>query len=390
MDSNPGTAELPLRTINAGIEAADASGLPAVYVAEGTYDATYDAGLQVVMTEGIGVYGGFSGEDWSVRDPSSYPTQLVDASTSVPPAGQTPSRAVEFLGELSSDTILDGVSVSAGDTGACVFVSGGGPVVRDSVLVADHGQTGLGVYITGGQPLVEGNRMWVGNANVSRGVRCEDAQPQLLRNEIVVEASPQILAVAYDACGGVIAHNTIVAGTPDPTLFSRSNSIVLSGSSPEIRSNTLVAHEAATANDPWGVHIWVSGNSSALNITNNNFVQPTPGVMCVRTQWVDYPATFHNNNVTCEIIYHAAVAGNYTYSSVSVLEAALPDASENVVLGPAVQDADAGDWRTATDGSAPCGLTRGGLQLGNELDIDGNPRTPPWSIGAYEVDGPCF
>ncbi|MCB9727340.1 MAG: hypothetical protein H6746_02525 [Deltaproteobacteria bacterium] len=55
-DGNPGTRELPVKTIGRGQSVADSTGLRDVYVAEGTYDE------DVLIIGGVDIYGGFSSD----------------------------------------------------------------------------------------------------------------------------------------------------------------------------------------------------------------------------------------------------------------------------------------------------------------------------------------
>lgn len=63
-------------------------------------------------------------------------------------------------------------------------------------------------------------------------------------------------------------------------------------------------------------------------------------------------------------------------------------ASDNVKVTPVFVG---GSNDRLKPGEASCALAQGGLDQSQlfTTDLDGAPRTAPWSIGAHERDGPC-
>ena len=93
-DSNPGTRELPKKTIQNSIDLADAlMDQGEIRVAEGTYHL-YET---LVVREGISIFGGFQASDWS-RDIDGNPTVLqgVGVDTVIKPEqGVSPATVIE-------------------------------------------------------------------------------------------------------------------------------------------------------------------------------------------------------------------------------------------------------------------------------------------------------
>ena len=102
-DSWPGTPDEPKTSVQAGIAAAVAGGLPHVYVAAGSYEE------QVTIADGVGVFGGYSADGAWDRDLDVHETLIIhgdlDESGAV--------RAVIVEG-VSQDTDLQGLTIKAG------------------------------------------------------------------------------------------------------------------------------------------------------------------------------------------------------------------------------------------------------------------------------------
>jgi hypothetical protein len=62
--------------------------------------------------------------------------------------------------------------------------------------------------------------------------------------------------------------------------------------------------------------------------------------------------------------------------------------TSNILADPVFVDLSGGDWHLST--GTTTAVKFGGRDLSSEFDVlidkDGNDRTVPWSIGAYELD----
>jgi hypothetical protein len=130
-DNNPGTLDLPLQTVQAGITKAAADNKRDVYVATGVYSESISLG------EGVGVFGGYS-PDFDVHDVLLYETALIGP----PPTAQKPGTVnATNLGASNAlrDTVLDGFTVfgvnaanTVGLSSYAVYLNGCGPKLRVS------------------------------------------------------------------------------------------------------------------------------------------------------------------------------------------------------------------------------------------------------------------
>ncbi len=140
-----------------------------IWVAKGIYKPSTDANrnLSFVISNGVQLYGGFAGNETSLeeRNIAENPTIL---SGEIGQAGVADnSYNVVFFQNVSSSTILDGFTITAGNAnsedlkegvrtrcGAGLYITGenGGltePVIRNCQLLGNHGRDGAAVYING-------------------------------------------------------------------------------------------------------------------------------------------------------------------------------------------------------------------------------------------------
>ncbi|HVY47307.1 MAG TPA: hypothetical protein VHB21_15570, partial [Minicystis sp.] len=104
-DTNPGTPELPMLTINAGIGKAQATGKTEVYVSQGTYQE------RVTLVNGISIYGGYSQANGWARGPSY--TVVIQSGT----VANGRVSAVEGI-SINAPTTLDRLTIQTLDTTA--------------------------------------------------------------------------------------------------------------------------------------------------------------------------------------------------------------------------------------------------------------------------------
>jgi len=387
-DSNDGSPEAPMRTIQWALQEAQAQGLPAVYVASGTYLATHDDTDTIELRPGISLFGGFSSADWDDRDPALHLTEIVDASVST--TGVTdlsPHRAIDAPLEITDEVVVDGFTVTAAGAAyaSAIVVEGGSPTFSNNVL---QGQATASVTtvvrISGGMPTFTGNVIDpVGATSTAYGVRCDAAQPRFIGNDIHSGTASAPFGLYYQTCDGAIAHNVIRAQAPMTSGTGRG--LDLRDSSPDVLSNSISAEPASGYTS---YHAYIGG-ISAPRMDNNNFVQVSDlgTVYCIYASSAQ-PSSLSNNNFDCEYLYY----GGFSATTLLELEQNLETATDNVAVEPSVMDALAGDLRLRDDGTVACALSRGGAALAGlvpEIDRQGAMRTEPWSIGAFELDGDC-
>ena len=103
-DANPGTIDLPKRTLQAGIDAAVAQAKRDVYVATGVY------GEAIAMAPDVGIYGGYSA-DFRVRDAGLYESALLAPAPVAGKPGAVNGTGIQ--GRLPGRTVFDGFTVFA-------------------------------------------------------------------------------------------------------------------------------------------------------------------------------------------------------------------------------------------------------------------------------------
>jgi len=129
-DQNPGTPEAPVKTIGKGIQLAQLTGKPHVYVSKGNY---YEA---VALQQGIKVFGKFDRETGWTRSHTNV-TQIQGGTTSVTCAGVT------------SPTTLSGFSITSqsnpqpsGSSIAVLINNCPGLLLEDLIVAAGDGGSG--------------------------------------------------------------------------------------------------------------------------------------------------------------------------------------------------------------------------------------------------------
>ncbi len=386
LGSNPGTAADPLPTIQDGIAAAVAANLGAVYVAAGDYEAASDAGQTVMVVSGIDLLGGFDPQDWENRDPSAYVTRIFDPSSS----GETNAVTVDVAGV--TDCTLDGLRIEASNlpNSLAVHIRGGAPLVQRSTIVGEVR------FTQGGSATLQDNHL-----EHDLALRCLDSggfvpTPVVQRNLLV--------GTVVWSCGGTLAANLLRGdGNPFPDYIR--GLLTLGGMhSAQITSNTIVLdHDLAPPNTAIMVYGGGSGDG-ADEVINNNII--APGRACISQEGSDFGndplilGGVRNNNLGCEILHQRfdiVSSGNpWTtdgeITSLASLHGQVDGASGNISEEPGVVDVES-DWHLRTDGTTPCAVSRGGEDASathDAADYDGEDRTVPWSIGAFEYDGACL
>ena len=150
-DSNSGTIEAPVASIQAGIALAKSAGKRDVYVATGVYDES------IALQQGVSVYGGYSA-DFHIHDVNAYDTVVVAAD----PTAALPAAVYGVdIGNGGAPTIVDGLTVYAASVkgesqstyGLLLRDCGEGLQIRHTKIIAgDAGNGSSGDAGTNGGP----------------------------------------------------------------------------------------------------------------------------------------------------------------------------------------------------------------------------------------------
>jgi hypothetical protein len=384
-DSNPGTIDEPARTVQQGVALAAAQGLGVVYVAAGDYAVASDANDVVEVVAGISILGGYAPDDWSVRDSTTFVSRIVDQAVAA--AGfnaANPHRAVYVGPGVGAETLLDGLTIAGSvlANSAAIVVDASAPQIIDCALLGGGGSYSTGVYIRGGSPSLFNNTIdGVGSEapQPAFAVRGVDCAPTIHGNVLRSGGGTSNRAVFLSGCAGVVSSSVVVA---ERGLGGSSRALELLDSTTAIVSNTIAIDTEAL-----GYYVIALGAAAPSVLSSNNFVAAAGTTWCYgHTEAIDVPSV-HNNNFGCSNMY----SGSAVFNSIVELENGHADAADNVDVEPGVVDP-ANDWHLRTDGSTLCAVARGGIDVGlaDGTDADGMSRTPPWSMGAYELDSACL
>lgn len=315
-DANDGTKTNPKKTIPAAIaEGVNLNLVPvAVLVSEGTYlvDSGGPSPTQVVLAEGVSLYGGYSA-DFSRRDPSAQAAVIQDLGADAANSGN-PHRAIEAGSGITPSTVVDGFTVigGAGPYSSGIFNHDGGaptltgnsinggrgsiqsigiqnnassPSIRNNTIHGGGGESSHGIFNTASSPTVENNIVDGGQGTTSYGVRNLSSSP-LIRNNTVrggsggaasygvynVSSAPAIRGNTLHGGGGSSNSTGLYNNASSPTVENNtinggsggnnSMGIFSSSGAPLIRSNTVDGGEG-------GISYGILNQISSATIRNN-------------------------------------------------------------------------------------------------------------------------
>jgi hypothetical protein len=339
-DGNPGSADLPKRSIEAAIGLARTLGEPrSVHVAEGVY--LVHEPLRIV--EGISVRGGYASGSWQ-RDIAAHLTRIQAVAI---------EAAIEPDGNVTSQTVLEGLYIiaAARDTASCISCDGCSPTIDRCTLDANAAvETSIGIYVKNASPAIEACTIFAGaGSDEAWGI-------------VNVGSSTRIT-------------NCVIVAEDDSGLYTGIS--CSAGSNAFIQNNTVWA--GAGAGD---AAIYLS--ASHCTIDNNIFFPSGSGCGIYEYGTSALPVRVWHNDFGCATPYH----GDGSPLDVVGMEARFVakgvDHQNNMSVDPDFIDPGSIDYHLK-EGSPVAGA---GCDLSALFtdDRDGVPRTVPWSVGSYEKD----
>jgi len=305
-DTNPGTPDLPKKTITSAISLAALYYTTAeVHVAEGLYDVSYTAGTHVVMVPGISLFGGYDQVNWSNRNPASHISKIKDTSSVTAPSK---GRAVDCGTNCTSATLLDGFTIEGGSGSVSfgVYCDGSNPTISNNIVNGGLGSNSVGVRVSNSSAVVQNNSIdggiggsandsssvgiftYVGTSLIkdntisgggcgksAYGILNSQSTPRIEHNTITgAVGMPYIACGIYnDAAGAVIVRNSIDGGG---TAYSAVTGVdCASASAAKIYDNTIHAGIGATGQVV--VSMGISTESSNAVIQGNTIDCGNPG-----------------------------------------------------------------------------------------------------------------
>jgi hypothetical protein len=391
LDSNPGTAAAPKRTIQAGIAAAAEIPDGAVHVAQGTYEVDYQNNKYITLVDGVSLYGGYKADDWEKRDVNLYASVIVDKSASAG-ANIEPNRAVDGGSGVGPDTVVEGFTIQGG-TGthaAAVRINASSPTFTRNKILGGKAPslTSYGVSMQDSKAVFTYNWIEAGDAaQLTRGygVYCTNKCEGVFDGNYIDGGggASQTYGVYLVSSTAALYNNVINGGAGTSDLFA----IYLNLSAPVIANNTILSENNL------GYGIFATSSLSAARVENN--IITAVGTCLYEGGPSTKLASVKNNDLSCT--YYAARTGwdGKSHTEMIPMETSLKSggamASGNVKLVPTFVNQNGGDFRLKGGGDTFCDLSLGGLELTNlfTLDRDAAARTKPWSVGAHELDGAC-
>ena len=391
LDSNPGTADEPKRTIQAGINAAAELPGGTVYVAEGTYELDFQNNKYITLVDGVSLYGGYSADDWELRNIIDTPSVLVDKSAAGGSSSE-PNRALDGGDDVGSDTIVDGFTIQGG-TGkysAAVRIHKSEPTFTNNTIIGGgaSGLTSYGAWIVDAEPTFSENDIRAGtSAGLTRGygVFMNNNGNALLDGNHVHGGGGgnYSTGIAAFTSSPMIYNNVLNGGSG--TISVRG--IELSTSSATIYNNTVINDQPTNA-----MSVYVGPNSQPT--IDNNIL--TLASYCIyESSSSSKSKSIRNNDLFCT--NYAARIGwsNKSHVDLAPMELDCKNgggmASGNIKIEPTFVDIAKNDAHLLGDGGTYCDLSQGAADrsMSFTLDRDRDERTAPWSIGAHELDGAC-
>ena len=425
-DSNPGTDDLPNKTIQKAIDTAAAVYASAeVHVAAGTYQPS----TVIDLKDGISLYGGYSPTDWEVRETRVDWPLLAPAAWVYPTVINTSSDfAAMRIANISHPVTIDGFSIDGGvggsGTTAVVCSNSTSVVLQSNSIDGGGGDISIGIYLDSSPATLQHNSISGGANGMSFAVVVGGSHPLIVRNRInggTTGTGGSSVGIYDIGSNATIAANTIYGGdawSSSLGIYMESGStaviynniidggtsaagpgttgILVDGSSPILRNNTICAGLVTTGGATNGEEGITNLNSAHATIENNIIFALGSGTQLrYGISWMDNSLpTFLKNNFVfdCADGLFATVGDPYVVvPNVNSLMGASNnawDTSGTLLNSMFVAPSGSGlDWHLV--GTAPVAARQGGLD-GSSLgwgftdDLAGTTRTAPWSMGAYK------
>jgi len=447
-DSGTGTQSEPFISIKAAIDYTSSfSGSMSIHIAEGSYDSDNTSANQVVMAEGISMYGGYSAVDWSLRNPSLYPSILSHTSN------EDSDQTILVGTGITDTTIIDGFTINGPDSlqSHAIYVDTSSPTISNNIINGyEGGDNTHGIYVKSGSPIISNNTIKGGAGQYfSFGIKNVAGNPSIFENSINggtagdgssaihnMAGTANIYKNEINGGGGfyksraianestafvVIYNNKIEAGTSGGFSYGIKN---FSGVTATIYNNTI--NGGTNSDTSYGItnigttaHIFnntISGGSGNINAraidftfgsaakVNNNILFTVGGGMgwCILEDvYANIILELNNNNFfNCPDALYKDNSPVESLLVIADIETKITNAggtaSGNTNLDPSFVNSATNDWHLSS--TTPCSISKGG-QDGAALswlftdDNEGVLRTgngtSQWSMGAYEYDGSC-
>lgn len=275
-DSNPGTEEQPMATVQNAIDAIQSQYSSGnIYISEGTYEISET----ITAVEGISIQGGYS-QDWSTNDPATYFTTIQDTRTT----GGTldfnagtiePNAVIEFDSTITSATEVSGLILRAGegDVSTAVLCNEGSPTLTNNVIKGWNATTAYGMVVYMSSSNIDNNEIFGGiSCTYSYGVYVREStaviQNNLVNGGFGTDTACGIITLSDNSS---ILYNEIIGGMSSTTL-----GIKVQHSDPTIIGNEIKG--GSGTNDSNGIYNYFdTTGGNTITIINNTINGGTGG-----------------------------------------------------------------------------------------------------------------
>jgi hypothetical protein len=413
-DTGDGTQENPYATIAKGIEEATPE-LKAVRVGQGTY--TIDEAINIV--EGVSLYGGYDESDWS-RDITDNVTEVRDGRTTAVIGESVIAVVAEDV--ITNSTVMDGFTIVGADVpgfegvaASIMLTSNASPTISNNRIEGPRSAKYLfTMFMTRSSPIIidnviEGGYTTMGGS-LAYVIMVGNSAPWIGGNTVSGGTAASVsAAIVFVSSGGIISENTIDGGESEYTngiILTTSyaavyNNVIDAGSSLEGASGIFVVQSSSPIENNtigggmsqigYAASIMLDGPLDAAIINNVLFTPGSSGSRyCVREDDDDsQPLIFQNNDLfDCPTaLYHEGLGANLatTVELETYLTGKSKTASDNEAESLTFDD----EFRII---AGPISVTEGGMDLSDvsiplisvTADKDGELRTVPYSMGAYQ------
>jgi hypothetical protein len=353
-----GTISAPYATIQKGIDIASASDvddLTDVVVSAGTYNES------IVMFNSIKVKGGYDPIEWT-RDISVNETIIQDPATTGG-TSTSPNRAVYFPPTITDSPTIDGFKIigGSGEYTNGIFIEEAVGTISNNTINGGDGNYSTGIANSSGIVVIDSNEINGGSGNSTNAIfNTGDGANPTIQNNVILGggngANNSYGVNIWDDSMATIYNNTIDGGLANT---ARCISLKFGGST--ITNNILFT--SGTGSSRYGIYE-LPGDTEPSELKNNDIFD------CPTALYYDYDASPRDLTDIADVNAMTDITGGV---------------SGNVSVDPVFVGS--GDFHLSS--SSPVSVTEGGLDLSVEgltEDKDGNPRTNPYSIGAYEYD----
>jgi parallel beta-helix repeat protein len=246
----------------------DSSAGDTINVAAGTYveDITLKAGVKVI---GAGA-----------------------SSSIIQGTGGTPSTRAPVVkaneGNITSDTLLQGFTITGGNANANMVDSFGGgvfidegaaPTIRDNLITGNRATIGGGIFIRGNStPVIEGNTITANNCANGGGIYIKESSPTVSNNHITNNNATEGAATGAGQGGGIViirnaspvVTSNIISG--NVSSCDSGGVLIQENSAPTISGNTVQGNRT-TGSVPCGIGGGVKFFDGGSGIFEHNIVK---------------------------------------------------------------------------------------------------------------------